>query len=109
MYNTSERIRRVKLLARELQNKRETRLFGGLSALCLVLSFSLVGVIRSMTGGVQGKAKGTYGTMLLYENAGGYVLVAVITFALASLITLVCISYREKNKKIGLEKEDKKI
>ena len=107
MYNTTERIRRVKLLTRELQHKRETILLGGLSALCLVLSFSLVGVIRSMTGGVQGKAKGTYGAMLLHEDAGGYVLVGVIAFAVATVITVVCIRYREKSKKKYLKQGDK--
>ncbi len=107
MYNTTERIRRVKLLIRELQHKRETILIGGLSALCLVLSFSLVGVIRSMRGSVQGKAKGAYGALLLHEDSVGYVLVGVIAFAVATVITVVCIRYREKSKKKYLKQEDK--
>ena len=105
MYSTTERIRRVKLRARRIQQKKESRLLGGLSGLSLVLSFSLMGVIRSITGKAQGKASGNYGAMILYEDMGGYVLVAVITFILASFITVACIRYQERKK--TLEKEEK--
>lgn len=107
MYSTTERIRQVKLQARKIQHKRERRLLGGLSGLSLLLSFSLMATLRSITGGAQGKAKGTYGAMLLYEDMGGYVLVAVITFALASLITVIFIRYQERKNKNTLEKEEK--
>lgn len=100
MYTTSERIRRVKILARELENKKESRLRGGFSALSLALFLLLAGVTRSATGGVQGKVEGTYGTILLYEDAGSYVLVGVIAFALATVTTVLFMHYGEKILKL---------
>lgn len=52
---------------------------------------------------VQGQtaAWGSFGTMLLREDAGGYVLVAVVSFAAAVVITALCfrLKIREKQKK----------
>ncbi len=46
---------------------------------------------------------GRFGAMLLREDAGGYVLVAVVSFAAAAVITALCIRLRirEKQKKAG--------
>ena len=40
-----------------------------------------------------------YGTILLHEDAGGYVLVAVISFTVAVVITALCIKFRKKGQK----------
>ena len=53
-------------------------------------------------------AIGTGGAMLLYENAGGYVLVGVAAFAAAVVITVACIRYREKNTRKTQTKEESK-
>ena len=58
---------------------------------------------------------GMYGTILLYGDAGGYVLVAVASFILAVVITTLCIRYgiREQNgqntenEKSSLREENK--
>lgn len=100
MYNTTERIKWVKLRAKKIRHKRENRLIGGLSALCLILFCSLIGIIDFMVGEVHGKALGMYGAMLMHEDAGGYILVAVIAFAVATAITVACIRYKEKVKKL---------
>ena len=44
--------------------------------------------------------------MLLREDAGGYVLVAVVSFAAAAAITALCIRLRirENRKKDGMDK-----
>ncbi len=100
MHDTTERIKRVKLRVGKLQLISETRLINALSALCIILSFSLVGVIDVMTGGSCGTVSGLYGTMLLYEDAGGYVLVGVITFVVAVIITILCLRYRKNIKRV---------
>ena len=47
-------------------------------------------------------AQGGFGAMLLREDAGGYVLVAVVSFAAAAAITALCIRLRNrKNQKKG--------
>ena len=40
-----------------------------------------------------------YGAILLHEGAGGYVLVAVISFTVAVVITALCIKFRKKGQK----------
>ena len=51
---------------------------------------------------------GVFGAMLLREDAGGYVLVAVVSFAAAVVITALCIRLRnrENQKKDGTGKPD---
>ena len=99
MHDTVERVRLVRLRAGELHRKRENRLLGGLVSLCAVLSFFLVGTIGVMTGGGRGNVTGLYGTMLLFDEAGGYVLVGVVSFMVAVVITLICIRGEKKNGK----------
>lgn len=99
MHDTAERVRLVQLRADELHRKRENRLLGGLVSLCAVLSFFLIGTVDTMTGGGRGNVPGLYGTMLLYDEAGGYVLVGVISFMVAVVITLMCVRGEKKNEK----------
>lgn len=107
MYDTAERVRQVRLRTGKLHRKRENRRLGGLGLLCAVLALSLIGVIDTVTGGAQGgMVPGVYGAMLLFEDAGGYVLAAVLSFAAAVVITVLCIRYRAKTEKDN--QEDKK-
>lgn len=106
MHDTAERIKRVKLRARELQRTNKTRLISAFSALCIILSLSLAGVIGVMTGGSSGNVSGLYGTMLLYEDAGGYALVGIIAFVTAVIITTLCMRYRENMKKAPIDKDE---
>ena len=112
MYDTAEQIRRVQLRAGQIHRQRENRLLGGLGSLCMVLTFSLIGAIGALTGGGRGgMVPGLYGAMLLYEGAGGYVVVAVLSFAAAVVITVLCIRHGakfEKHSKGDKEKEQAK-
>ena len=46
---------------------------------------------------------GAFGAMLLREDAGGYVLVAVVSFAAAAAITALCFRLRNReNQKKGV-------
>ena len=51
---------------------------------------------------------GVFGAMLLREDAGGYVLVAVVSFVAAAAITALCfrLRNRENQKKGGTDKPD---
>ena len=100
MHDTTERIRRVKLRVEELRCREEKRLIGSLFSLCMILSTFLVGIIGNMAGGGQRIATGLYGSMLMYENVGSHVLVGVISFSAAVVITVICIRNKEKNSKI---------
>ena len=39
---------------------------------------------------------GLYGSILLHEGASGYVVVGVLSFTAAVVITVLCIRYRKK-------------
>ena len=62
----------------------------------------------TVVGPGQTSAWGVFGAMLLREDAGGYVLVAVVSFAAAVVITALCfrLRIREKQKKDGTGKPD---
>ena len=57
----------------------------------------------------QTDAWGSFGAMLLREDAGGYVLVAVVSFAAAAAITALCfrLRNRENQKKDGADKPNR--
>lgn len=52
-----------------------------------------------MTGKVTETVPGLYGTLMVHEDAGGYVLVGVIAFTVAVIITVLCIRRIDKGKK----------
>ena len=98
MYDTEKRIELVKKRMHEYHRRQERRTVCRLSILCTMLFLSLVGAM----GIVQSQpinATGMYGTILLHEGAGGYVLVAVISFTVAVVITALCIKFRNREQK----------
>lgn len=98
MYDTGERVIRAKERADRLIRKREKRIIGGMSTLCLMLSCCLAGIIGKLSEGSGGAVvQGMNGATLLSESAGGYVLVAVVSFIAAVCLTLLCIKIREKS------------
>ena len=70
--------------------------------LCVVL-MQTAGMV---VGQGQPAAWGVFGAMLLREDAGGYVLVAVVSFAVAAAITALCfrLRIRENRRKDGADK-----
>ena len=98
MYDTEKSIELVKKRMHEYHHRQERRAVCRLSVLCTLLFLSLVGA----TGIMQSQpinVTGMYGTILLHEGAGGYVLVAVISFTVAVVITALCIKFRKRGQK----------
>ena len=86
MYDTTERVRRVKQTALRLIQKRERTVLRRLGTLCTVLALGLTGALAHFTDGAPGAAvQGAYGATLLSDSAGGYVLVGVASFTAAAL------------------------
>ena len=100
MYDTTERVRRAKQAALRLLRKRERAALRRLGTLCTVLALGLTGALAHFIGGPPGAAvQGAYGAMLLRQDAGGYVLVGVVAFAAAVLLTAACMRLRERDKR----------
>ena len=101
MYDTARRVALVKQRVRENTRRRQRRGIYGLSAMCMLLFVALMQTAGTVIGPGQPEAWGVFGAMLLREDAGGYVLVAVVSFAAAAAITALCfrLRIRENRKK----------
>ena len=106
MYDTARRITLVKQRVRENTRRRQRRGIYGLSAACVLLCVVLMQTAGTVVGQGQPAAWGVFGAMLLREDAGGYVLVAVVSFAAAVAITALCFRLRSKEtrRKDGTDK-----
>jgi len=102
MYDTARRVALVKQRVRENTRRRQRRGIYGLSAACMLLFAVLMQTAGTVVGPGQTAAWGAFGAMLLREDAGGYVLVAVVSFAAAAAITALCFRLRNReNRKKG--------
>ena len=108
MYDTARRVELVKRQIRKNTRRRQKRGIGRLSAVCMLLFAALMQTADRVVGQGQNAAWGGFGAMLLREDAGGYVLVGVVSFAAAAAITALCfrLRIRENQKKDGTDKPD---
>ena len=108
MYDTARRVALVKQRVRENNRRRQRRGIYGLSASCMLLCAVLMQAVGTLVGPGQPEAWGVFGAMLLREDAGGYVLVAVVSFAAAAAITALCfrLRIRENRKKDGADNSE---
>ena len=74
MYDTARRVALVKQRVRENTRRRQRREVGGLSAVCLLLLAALMQAAGTVVAPGQTAAWGSFGSMLLRQDAGGYVL-----------------------------------
>ena len=108
MYDTARRVTLVKQRVRETTRRRQRHEAISLSAACMLLCAVLTQAAGTVVGPGQTAAWGVFGAMLLREDAGGYVLVAVVSFAAAAAITALCfrLRIRENRKKDRTGKPD---
>ena len=109
MYDTARRVALVKQRVRENTRRRQRCGIYGLSTACMLLFAVLMQAADALIAPGQAAAWGSFGTMLLREDAGGYVLVAVVSFAAAAAITALCfrLRKRENQKKDGADKPNR--
>ncbi len=98
MYDTSKRVELVKARAQEKACRALRRSVYRLSFLCILLTTALAGMVLSSEGMSGSAVAGLYGSILLHNDVGGYILVGVVAFAAAVVITVLCIRYRESLK-----------
>ena len=99
MYDTARRVALVKQRVRENTRRRQRREAISLSAACMLLCAALTQAVGTVVGPGQPEAWGVFGAMLLREDAGGYVLVGVVTFAASVVLTAVYMRLHEHEKK----------
>ena len=106
MYDTARRVALVKQRVRENNRRRQRRGIYGLSAACMLLFAVLMQAADAFVVHGQTAAWGSFGAMLLREDAGGYVLVGVAAFAAAVVLTVVCMRLHEREKQKQKHEED---
>ena len=108
MYDTARRVALVKQRVRENTRRRQRREAISLSAACMLLCAALMQAADAFAVQGQTAAWGMFGAMLLREDAGGYVLVGVVSFAAAAAFTALCfrLRNRENQKKDGAGKPE---
>ena len=109
MYDTARRVALVKKRRHEYARRKQQREICGLSAACMLLCAALMQAAGTVVGPGQPEAWGVFGAMLLREDAGGYVLVGVVSFAAAAAFTALCFRLRngENQKKGGADKPNR--
>ncbi len=109
MYDTARRVALVKQRVRENTRRRQRREVISLSAACILLCAALMQTAGTVVAPGQTAAWGVFGAMLLREDAGGYVLVGVVCFATAVVITALCFRLRSKEnrRKDGTDKPNR--
>ena len=107
MYDTARRVALVKQRVRENTRRRQRREVGGLSAVCLLLLAALMQTVGTVVAPGQTAAWGSFGAMLLRQDAGGYVLVGVASFTAAAVLTVVCMRLHEREKREKNNETDK--
>ena len=109
MYDTARRVALVRQRVRKNTRRRQQHGIYGLSAACMLLFAVLMQAISTVVRPGQTAAWGVFGAMLLREDAGGYVLVAVVSFAAAVVITALCFRLRSKEnrRKDGTDKPNR--
>ena len=101
---TEEALVEIHKRGREIKHIHERRVLQGLSATAFVLTFVLLGVLGHFTGIGTTAAMNAYGSFLLPASAGGYVLTAVIAFALGVVVTVLAKKSR-KDEEDSSEKD----
>ncbi len=98
-FTNEEALREVLKRGRAVRKRRESRniqILGGMTGVLLV---GLICVIASFSSGGIGSAGSAYGAFLLSAEAGGYVLTAVIAFAVGVVLTVLIWQYRKRKRK----------
>ncbi len=109
MYDTTRRVALVRQRVRKNTHRSQRREAISLLAACMLLCVVLTQAVGTVVGPGQPEAWGVFGAMLLREDAGGYVLVAVVSFAAAVVVTVFCTRLRKNNKQEKQTKEDEEI
>ena len=107
MYDTARRVALVEQRVRENTRRRQRHGIYGLSAACMLLFAVLMQAADAFAVQGQTAAWGSFGAMLLRQDAGGYVLVGVVSFAAAVVLTAVCMRLHRRDKRKEDAKEDK--
>lgn len=98
MYDLETRTLMVEQRVKIIRRKYENCLISILALISLGLTGAIFCFANILVDNEFANVPDFYGTTMLLNDVGGYVLVAVMAFISAVVITVFCIRYREKKK-----------
>ena len=99
-YTEGEAFLEITKRGAQIRRKKEQNRVKLLSSATFMLVFVLIGVLGAVGGfGMVGKQT-TYGSLMLSAESGGYILVAVLAFAVGVLLTIAIQKYRKLKEKL---------
>ena len=105
-YDIDESMRLIQFRSREIIYRKKRRNVYYFATLAAAVFIAFVVTIYSFTGfGQVHGGNSAYGAYMLSDEAGGYIVIGVICFVLAVVLTLICVKYADKTKKKGLRKD----
>ncbi len=108
MLTAEERTASLHLRMESLRRRRERRKTRALGASCAGLTLCLLLLIFGEGTAHGGGVAGIYsGATMLFENAGGYVLTAIVAFAVGTLVTILCLKHRRAGEDRAGDPEEK--
>ncbi len=99
-YTTDEALEEIYRRGEQIKDRHDRRVTNILSASSFVVGFLLVGLLSYYSGTGVDAVGQSYGSFLLFPDAGGYVLVAVVAFVLGVLITVAAGRYRNRKDSV---------
>ena len=97
--SNAERMSLVFTRAKKIKYRRETKKLNFCKAATALLSVLLLCCTALFPVSYKSAAVAGYcGAILLIDGMGGYVLTAVVTFILATVITVICIKIKNRRK-----------
>lgn len=94
---TEKRMREIRTRTRQCRKRYETRLLSCLTVCSLFLLVGISTLFRNVqTPGIAKVAEG-YGTVLLRDGAGAYVVIGIAAFIIGVAVTVFCIRLKRKS------------
>lgn len=97
-YTTDEALKEITRRGAEIKRKRDQKITGILSAASLLCVISIIMTASFFSGSQVSGEQTVYGSFVLSAETGGYVLVAVLGFALGVVVTCIVRHFRTKAK-----------
>lgn len=107
-YTAEEELNEIMRRSKKVTLRRERRkvqLQAGVTGVFSLLA--VVALIFLPEGTMMTSEESVYGSFLLAKESGGYVLVALISFILGVMVTLLCVRYRKLRDLEEKEENDK--
>lgn len=104
MMTGEERLSELHRRMKGLRKKRQSRMINAMGMVSTALFACLFIMIQCLGVGQFGMTSNLYsGSSLLYEEAGGYVLTAIVAFVVGTIVTVICVRKHNRDKENGEE------